>query len=191
MRIAIASLMAAALCLSGIANADAGTVAAPAASSMKIGVVNFKKIVEASKYGKQEQATFESLKKQMETVLEEKDKALNEMAAKLDDPDYLDSLSADAENELKHKFRVNSQELGQIQNQYYQALSQANSKILQKLSELVAVAANDVAKDLHLDAILSEEGGFYFASQLDVSNSVVAALDKMHDKEQKDETSQR
>ncbi len=76
-----------------------------AAEGAKVGVVNFKTCVEQSEMGKKEQANFESLKKQMEGVLEEKEKALNEIANKFNDPDYLDSLSPEAEAELKHKFR--------------------------------------------------------------------------------------
>lgn len=155
----------------------------PQGSALKIGVVNFKRIVESSKYGKEEQAHFETLKKQMESVLEEKDKTLNEIAAKLDDPDYTDSLSPEAENELKHKFRNGSQELGQIQGQYYQALSQANGKILQKLSDMVADASNQVAKEQKLDLILSEESSFFFSPALDISHQVIAAMDVMFDKE--------
>lgn len=160
---------------------------APQGAALKIGVVNFKKVVESSKYGKKEQEHFETLKKQMETVLEEKDKTLNEIAAKLDDPDYTDSLSPDAENELKHKFRSGSQELSQIQGQYYQALSQANAKILQQLSDVVTEASNQVAKEQKFDLVLSEEGSFFIAPALDISQQVIAIMDSMYEKEAKEQ----
>ncbi|MBA3237074.1 MAG: OmpH family outer membrane protein [Parachlamydiaceae bacterium] len=152
---------------------------------LKIGVVNFKKVVEESKLGKQEQANFEVLKKQMESVLEEKEKALNEISVKFNDQDYLDGLSTDGENELKHKFRTLNAELGQIQSQYYQTLNQANMKILQKLNEIVAQAASGVAKDAQIDLILNEESGFYYAPDLDFSKRVIATLDSLYDAEQK------
>src|SRR3990167_4018615 len=68
-----------------------------AAEALKIGVVNFKYCVENSKLGKEEQANFEGIKKKMEEVLEQKEKALTEIAGKFNDPDYLDTLSAEAE----------------------------------------------------------------------------------------------
>lgn len=164
----------------------ASKAAAATSAGLSIGIVNFKTCVEQSKYGKQEQSNFEALKKQMETVLEEKEKSLNEISAKFNDPDYLDSLSQDAEKELKHKFRTMNQEMGQIQSQYYQALNQANMKILQKLNELVAKASQKVAQESKINMILNDDGGFYFSPDLDISKKIVVALDDMFEAEQKE-----
>jgi len=164
-----------------LAAADANTASAP-----KIASVDFKKVVEESKYGKREQANFEGLKKQMETVLEEKEKALTDMESKFNDPDYLDSLSPEAENEMKNNFRTINQELGQIQSQYYQTLNQANMLILQQLGELVSKSAAQAAKDSGFDMILSTESGFYFAPNLDLSQKIISLLNEQFDKEQKE-----
>jgi outer membrane protein len=154
-------------------------------SSLKVGVVNFKDVVEHSKYGKFEQGNFETLKKQMESVLEDKEKTLTELTNKFNDQDYVDSLSTEAEADLKHKFRMINQELGQIQAQYYQTLNQANMKILQKLNEIVGKSAEKIAKDSGLDLILNEDGSFYYAPHLDISKKVIAALDLQYDVEVK------
>ena len=88
----------------------------------KVVYVDFKECVEGSKLGKQEQSTFENLKKQMEKALEEQEKTLTDLATKLNDTDYLDSLTPEAETELKRKFRALNQEMNQVQSQYYQTL---------------------------------------------------------------------
>lgn len=152
------------------------------AAAPKMGTINFKLCVEESKMGKQEQASFEAMKKQMENVVEEKEKVLNDLATKLNDPDQLDLMSPEAETELKRKFRALSQELNQIQQQYYQTLSQANMKIVQSLSETVTVAAEKVAKDLKLDLVLNDETCFYSNPSLDISPKIVAEMDQMFDK---------
>lgn len=149
-------------------------------------IVNFKTCVEQSKMGKHEQATFEGLKKQMESVLEEKEKVLNDHASKVNDPDYLDSLSAEAETDLKRKFRAMSQEIAQLQNQYYQALSQTNMKVLQKLNEVVVEASKKIAKEKNIDLILNEESAFFYSSDLDISSEVVAFMDKNYSEQEKD-----
>lgn len=153
------------------------------ADTPKIRIVNFKSCVEQSKLGKQEQSAFEATKKQMETSLSEKEKTLNEMAAKFEDPDYLDSLSAEAETEIKRKFRHLNQEYTQLQNQYMQALQQTNFKVVQKLTENVTKAAALVAKQENVDLILNEEGAFFSSPALDISPKVVIAMDQMFDKE--------
>lgn len=150
------------------------------AADIKVGVVNFKSCVEQSKMGKEEQKNFEKMKTQMEEVLQEKEKTLSEIANKFNDPDYLDSLSSEAEAELKHKFRSLNQELNQHQNQYYQALQQANFKIVQKMHDSISDAAKKVAQKKGIDLVLNEEGSFFHNSALDISKDVVVELDRTY-----------
>lgn len=159
--------------------------AAEDSKSLKTRFINFKNVVEKSKLGKLEQGNFETLKKQMETVLEEKEKTLNDMMAKLENPDYLDSISPEAETDLKRKFRALSQELTQQQNQYFQTLNQANFKIVQKMTEVVNKAADKVAKADNIDMIVNEESTFFYNPILDISEKIVATMDADFEKEAK------
>lgn len=149
----------------------------------KVSTVNFKKCVETSKLGKQEQAAFEALKKQMESVLSEKEKTLNEMASKLEDPDYLDSLSPESETEMKRKFRSLSQEYSAVQQQYLQTLNQTNFKVVQKINDKVAEAASAVAKQSGIDLIVNDETIFFGSPNLDITSQVVSMMDQNFDKE--------
>lgn len=148
-----------------------------------VGIVDFKACVEGSKIGAKEQQNFETMKKQMEEVLAEKEKTLNELTGKFNDADYLDSLSAEAEAEMKHQFRTLSQEMQQHQNQYYQVLQQANFKIIQTIGEAIAEASKVVAKNKQLDVILNEEMAFYYADALDVTKDVVTVMDQQYKEE--------
>lgn len=150
---------------------------------ISVRVINFKRCVEGSKQGKQDQGSFDALKKQMETSLAEKEKVLNEMATKFEDADYLDSLSPEAETELKRKFRALNQEYTTLQNQYYQTLNQTNLKIVQKLTEVVAKAAETVAKQSNFDLMLNDEACFYATSALDASAQVIVVMDQMFEKD--------
>lgn len=159
--------------------------AAPAGNDTpaKVRTVNFKSCVEQSKIGKQEQAAFEALKKQMESVLLEKEKVLNDMAAKMEDADYLDSLSSEAETEMKRKFRGLSQEYAQLQNQYLQTLNQTNMKVLQKINEVVAEASKTAAKQNNIDLVFNDETCFFASPSFDISQQIIAIMDQMHEKE--------
>ena len=150
------------------------------ADGLKVGFVNFKTCVENSKLGKQEQSNFESMKNQMEEVLGEKEKTLEEISKKLNDADYIDSLSPEAENELKHKFRTFGQEMSQHQQQYYQLLNQANMKIIQNISQSVGEASKLVAKEKNLDVIINDESAFFSSPTLDVSQAVIRAMDSIY-----------
>lgn len=156
------------------------------AAEMKIRIVNFKTCVEKSKLGQQEQTSFEALKKQMETMLSDKEKTLNDMADKFNDPDYLDSLSPEAETELKRKFRALSQEAAAQQQQYSQALQQANFKVLDKLADTIEKASETVAKKNGFNVILNEDGTYYYDKDLDVSDQIVVVMDEIFAKEAKE-----
>ncbi|MFI5334146.1 MAG: OmpH family outer membrane protein, partial [Chlamydiales bacterium] len=122
------------LCTSSAFAADAG-----------VGVVNFGNCVTDSKLGKQEQASFEALKKQLSSLLEDTEKQLNEISTKLNDQEFMDGLSPEGEEELKNKFQNLNEELNRYQSQYYQVLNQANMRIIQMLSTSISTAAEKVA----------------------------------------------
>jgi len=144
-------------------------------------MVNFKTCVEKSKLGKQEQAAFEALKKQMEGNLAEREKTINEMASKFENTDFLDSLSEDAEVKLKREFRTISQEYSQIQNQYLQALQQTNMKVVQKMTEIVGKASERFASNNKVDFIFNDEAAFYTNPSKDISDQIIAIMDDMYE----------
>ena len=152
---------------------------------LKIAVVNFRKAVEASKQGKQHQASFESMKTQMETLLQQKEKTLTELNNKLTDGDYLDGLTKEAENELKHKFRTQTQEYAQAQQQFMQTLQQANLKIVEMMSNDVTKAATEIARVQGIDIVLNEESVFFYSPKIDITDAVVVEMNKVYDIEQK------
>lgn len=164
---------------------DVSATKEKANDSLKVGIVNFRKVVEASKQGKQQQTAFEGMKTQMESLLQDKEKSVNEIATKLQDADYMDGLTPEAENELKHKYRALGQELAQAQQQFLQTLQQANVKIVQMLSEDVAKAAGEVAKGKNLDLVFNEDAAFHYKPAIDISDLVVQKMNETFDRESK------
>lgn len=150
-----------------------------------VGVVNFVTCASNSKLGKQEQAAFEALKKQMTSLLEETEKQINELATKFNDPEFLDSLSPEAEEEFKNKFRSLNEDMNRYQNQYYQVLQQSNMKVMQTLGNSVNVASEKVAKDKKLSLIVSKDSCFFAATALDITDLIVVEMDKIFDQQAK------
>ena len=145
------------------------------AETPMIGVVNFKNCIEKSKIGQAEQKSFEELKTQMGAVLEKTEKELEDLSKKLNDSEYLESLSTEAQNEVKGRFQNMGMELSRYQNQYYQILNQANYKLVQELGTKVADAAKKLA------FIMNEDAFFYYASTFDVTSDVISELDKRYE----------
>jgi outer membrane protein len=167
----------------------AGFVLATSAASSqqppKVGVVNFKNCIESSKVGKQEQARFDELKKQLEKTIDTKEKELQDMSGKFSD-EYLDTLSPEAEAELKGKFKNLSQELSQLQNQYYNMLNQANYQIVSRLQDSISKAAKKISEAKGLDMAINEEICFFYSSNLDITKEVISEMDTQFEKESKD-----
>lgn len=148
-----------------------------------IGVVDFGKCVEGSKFGKSEQESFESIKIRMHKAIEDLDHQLSETATKLQDKDLLDSLSPEAENELKVKFQALNEEMNRYQGQYYQVMQQANMKLVQTMAEMIARASEVVAKNGKYTMIINREAAFHYSPNLDVTPQVIAQLDKLFEEE--------
>lgn len=155
------------------------------AENSSVGVVNFATCVSDSKIGKQEQDSFEMLKKQMTAQIEDTEKQLNDLSAKFNDPDYLDGLSPEAEEDLKNQFRTLNEKMSQYQNQYYQVMNQANMRIIQTLSTAINAASAKVAKDKKLSMILNKDACFYYVDALDMTKPVIVEMDKGFSADQK------
>jgi len=154
-----------------------GTASA-AKPTTHISVVDFATCIQQSKYGKREQQGFEGLKQQMHSILDDTEKQLNAVVTKLQDTDYLDSLSPEAEQELQSKFRALQEELGRYQNHYYQILQQANMRMIHSMAGYINRASEEVAKKKQIPMVLNKEAAFYYDSSLDITGQVVDRMDK-------------
>jgi outer membrane protein len=153
------------------------------AEELKIGYVNVKTCIEKSKHGNDEKVAFEALKKQMTETLEKSDKELADLAKKLEDQDYLDSLSPAAEEELKGRFENLSQEFVRYQNQYYQLLQQANYRMLSSLHESISKASEDVRAKQKLTFILNQDSAFAASSAYDLTEAIIQAMNANYEKQ--------
>lgn len=163
-----------------------GSITSPLSSAeiKNIGLVSIRTCLEQSKVGKAEQESFEGLKKQLEQSIEQKEKELNELAPKFTD-EYLDTLTPEAERELKEKFKMLSQDLSMQQNQYFAALNQANAQSMQKLIELVNEASKTVAKTKSLQLVMNDEICFFKDASFDVTAEIIKELDLLFDAQKK------
>lgn len=153
------------------------------------GIVDFSTCIMESKYGKKEQAGFESLKNQIQSMIEDHEKQIAEVTGKLQDQDYLDSLSPEAEIELKGRYQALMEEQARYQNQYYQALNQANMRVMQTMSNHITQASQEIAKDMKIPLVVSKEAAFYYDPNFDMTQLVVEKLNKDFDIQAKKESS--
>lgn len=155
------------------------------AAEQKVGIVNFGSCIQESKLGKQEQNALETMRKQFVTLIEDTDKQLREMSDKLQDKDYLDGLSKEAEEQMKNKMGQLSEEMNRYQQQYYQFMQQSQHKILQTVANGINNAAEQIATAKGYNLIINKEMCFFYNPTLDITNEVVQAMDKHYEMEEK------
>jgi outer membrane protein len=158
-----------------------------AEKNLNIGIVNFAKCIESSKHGQNEQKQFENMRQQMQKAIGDLDEQLNATATKLQDKDFLDSLSPEAEKELKMKFQQLSEEMNRYQSQYYQIMQQANMKLMHTVADLINEASETVAKKAHLSLVLNKDAAFHYLTALDITDDVISEMDKKFEKEAKNQ----
>jgi len=148
------------------------------AAEQKVGIVNFENVFTETKLGKQEQASFETMRKQFTTLLEDTEKQLREINDKLQDKDYLDGLSPEAEQEMKTQFAQRSEEMNRYNQQYYQFLQQGQHRMAQTVFGGLSQAAEKIAASKGYTMILNKQACFYSAPTLDVTNDMIKEMDK-------------
>jgi len=155
------------------------------------GVVNFMQCFQESKYGKQELENLQKMENQMLSMMKEAEEDLQEVSKKLDDTDYLDSISPKMEEELRLKQQTLAKDLNAYQNQFYQAVGQARNQAAQKLSHTIAVAAEKIAKKQNLPFVISKEACFYYNPDIEITQNVIHEMDRQFDYQAKNETNQK
>ncbi|MCF7806119.1 MAG: OmpH family outer membrane protein [Simkaniaceae bacterium] len=151
------------------------------------GIVDFSTCIEESKFGKNERESFESLKKQMISMLTDTEKQLNEVSQKLQDQDYIDGLSPEGEQELKVRFQALNEEMNRYQSQFYQVLQQANMKLMQTMTNKINQASEIIAKDYKIPLILNKEAAFFYDEKFDITQIVVNKLNDEFESQKKAE----
>ena len=144
-----------------------------AKETVQMGFVNFKRCLEESKEGIAERNDFDLLKNQIEETLEKAEQQIKEISQKLDDKDYLDSLSPEAQQELQQQLNTLSVEFDRYQNQYYQVLNQAQYRIIQGISQSISKAAETYRQKKSLLFILNSDSVFASSRDLDCTQAVI------------------
>ncbi len=157
-------------------------------ATQKIGVVNVRECIENSKLGLQGKNELEKTKKQMDGVLTAITNELVELGTKLEDPDYIDSLSPEVEKELQTKVQSKSLEKAKFENQYYQVMTQANNTFVHKVLMSINNASQHVAENKNLNIIVDAETCFFFTPSIDVTTAVMENMNTSFELEQKANT---
>ncbi|CCB88693.1 OmpH family outer membrane protein [Simkania negevensis] len=149
------------------------------------GIVNFSTCITESKYGKQEQEAFDDIRTKITSIMQDLDGQFRDIVTKLNDPEFVDSLSPEKEHEMQAHAQSLQEELGRYQQQYYQVMNQANMHLIQMMTNHVSHASELIAKKEKFSVVLNKEACFYYEPKQDITAAVIAEMDKNFEKDAK------
>ncbi len=158
---------------------------AQAKENWPVGTVDLEKCVTESKTGQEEQKKVKETESQMQTLLKDRQKELEKITHQLNDPDFVDSLSPEAEKELTAQYQKLSEEYGLYQNQLLQVMQQTNMQFYETMLKHVKKAATTVSKEHKMPFIIRKDLCLSFPSSADITPQIVAAMDRAFDANQK------
>lgn len=155
------------------------------AKNSAYGFVNFETCMTSSLRGKKEKDLLEKQFLEMEKLVKDLETQANEDHKKLNDQDYLDAITPQAQEELQVSYQRKMEELRRAHLQYSHARQQIQNRFYQILSTDVKRASEIIAKAKNFDAILHSEATFFSSSDFDVTEQVIAEMDRLFNEENK------
>jgi len=149
------------------------------------GVVNLSTCITESKYGKQEQEVMEKIKVQMSALINDVEKRLQDLNSKLNDPEFCDSLSPEAEKDLHNRYQTSKEERDSYHNQYMQLIQRANMNLMEVMDNHIAKASKILAERKQLSVIARGEVYFFYNPNYDITADIIEEMDKDFDKQKK------
>ncbi len=153
------------------------------AETPSAGFVNFDTCILESKHGQHRTSAFHDAENKAKAVIADLEKQIQTLSDKLEDSEYLDGLSPEAEEELRSQLRMQSENLMRSQQQYYQGMNQARMQLIDSLRSCVQQACESVAKKHKLSMIIQKDSCFYYEPTQDITAEVVSEMDKNFEKE--------
>lgn len=150
------------------------------------GIVNPTSCMEKSKFAAAKRSELDSFGKELQAKLETLHKEYKELEDKLKNTEYVDSITPEAEKNLENEKAAKAQKLGMAQSEFSQMMQQKQMEFYQSLQENIGIAAAEVATEKELANIASKDLFFFFDSNLDVTDDVIAKMDQIYEKKEAD-----
>jgi len=145
------------------------------------GIVNFQACVSETKVAQEKQKELEGLEKQFRVRIDEIQKRCKEIDEKLGNEAYIDSISAEAEENLKNERQAEVQKLMSAQNEFQQIMQQQQMAFQQSFVLSLSDAAKQVAKERGHSFVISKDACLFYDDKLDMTKDVVAKVNAVYD----------
>ncbi|MFZ7128308.1 MAG: OmpH family outer membrane protein [Desulfobacterales bacterium] len=149
-----------------------------AAADIKLGIVDFQKILETSKIGQKVNADLKQEFQRMESDFEGKKKEIEDLKSKLEKEAMV--MSREMREEKEIELRVKLKNAQELEKQYRQELMKHEKEAVNELQKEVLEIVQDMGKKEKFTVISSRVGILYSDDAIDLTDRVVKVLDSRH-----------
>lgn len=148
------------------------------AADVKIGVVDFKQILENSDVGKEVNSDLKKEFKRMESDFETKKNELEELKKKLEREAMV--MSQEMREEKEIELRVKLKNAQELEKKYRQELMKQEKSAVNEIQKEVLEILQDVGKKEKYTVISSKIGVLYADDAVDLTDRVIKMLNQRH-----------
>lgn len=149
---------------------------ASAADVAKIGVIDLQKILETSVAGKSIQSDLKKEKDKMEADLKKKGTEIENIRKRLERESMVMGKEMREEKERESRIKIN--DFKSLQQKYRSDLQQLEAKLINQLKNDINDIVQEMGKKEGYLLIINKFGVIYSPNSIDVTDKVIAALDK-------------
>ena len=149
-----------------------------AAGGLKLGVVNFQKVLSSSSPGKMASAEMNKKGKEMEASVKQKEAELMALQKTLEREALV--MGKDKSEQKQREFRIKANDYKTLKATYLKEFKQIQARHFNKIKIEVLTLATEVGKKKGFDLILeiNEGGVMYYNDVIDITDELIKAYNK-------------
>lgn len=149
-----------------------------AADVVKIGLVDFQKVLDNSTAGKAAQAEINKKGETMEAEIRKMGEEVEALKNNLEREALV--MSREAREEKERELRIKISDLRVLQNRHMQTFQEAERELVQKIQKEVMDLVREIGAKEGYQLILErrESGAVYFINSMDITDQIIAAYNK-------------
>lgn len=146
------------------------------AQDMKVGVIDFDRVLKESKGGKAAKAEIESRGKSIKGTLEKQEDELEKMKNKLEAEALV--MSQEKRESQEREFRIKVNDFKSLQKKYAKDFKMFEAEVIKRIQKEVFDLVEDLGKQGQYDLIVERSMALYFKDSLDITDQLIKAYDR-------------
>ncbi len=147
-----------------------------AAEPIKIGVIDFQRCIQESNEGKRISESLKNKQTEMQKDVDKKQQELVDMQKDMEKQSLM--LSADAKSEREKVFEKKKRDLQYLMQDLNEEMKKLESDARISILTTINTVVDTIAKQQKFDLIAERSNIMYFSKELDITDQVIAELNK-------------